>query len=98
MKKINDVRMGLHDIAKKLEGFQTVSTIAKTLNVKENTAINYAWLLRKKGYLTTRFGGKKRRVYWISLIRKKKKGYSFYNLLNENTRIKLAYREDYIIH
>ena len=89
--------MEIHEIAKKLEGLQTVSTIAKSLNVSHGTAVNYAWLLRKKGYLTS-VQNRKVRIYGISPIRRKKLGYSLYELLNQNTRVKIVVREDYIIH
>lgn len=95
----NDVGRELFEIAKKLRGLQTVSNISKKLSVKKRTAINYAWKLRKEGYLTTYAGGSKVRIYQISPIKhKKKKGYSLYELLNENTRVKINVREDYIIH
>lgn len=89
--------MNLQDIAKKLEGLQTVLTIAKNLNVKERTAINYAWKLRKEGYLKNMYG-RTTRIYQISALIKKRKGYSLYELLNENSRVKIAVNEDYIIH
>src|SRR3989344_5619413 len=41
----NDVK--LLEIAKKLAGLQTVSTISKKLNVKRRTAIDYAYKLKK---------------------------------------------------
>jgi len=98
MKK-NDVENSLFKIAKKLRGLQTVSTISKKLNIKKRTAINYAWKLRKKGYLTTYAGGSKVRIYQISPIKYKKKGgYSLYELLNKNTKVKINFKEDYIIH
>ncbi len=89
--------MNLQDIAKKLEGLQTVSTIAKNLNVKERTAVNYAWKLRKEGYLKNMYG-RSTRIYQISALIKKRKGYSLYELLNKNSKVKIAVSEDYIIH
>jgi|SRR3989344_2456242 len=90
--------MELYKIAKKLEGLQTVSTIAKTLDINRRTAINYAWKLRKNGFLTTNYGRRKIRLYRISLLNKKRNGYSLYELINENSRVKIAVREDFIIH
>ena len=90
--------MKLDKIAKKLEGLQTVSTIAKTLDINRRTAINYAWKLRKNGFLTTNYGRRKIRLYRISLLNKKIKGYSLYELINENSRLKIAVREDFIMH
>ena len=89
--------MNLQNIAKRLEGLQTVSTIAKSLNVNERTAVNYGWKLRKEGYLKTIYG-RSTRIYQISALIRKRKGYSFYELLNKNSRVKIAVNEDYIIH
>ena len=89
--------MELLKIAKELEGVQTVNSIAKQLNVDRRTSINYAWALRKKGFLENVYGGRVR-LYRINPLIKRKTGYSFYELLNKYSKVKLAVREDYIIH
>ena len=67
------------EIAKKLQGLQTVSTISKKLNVKRSTAIDYAWKLRKKNYLTTEYARNKVRWYSITPLKfRKREGYSFF--------------------
>jgi len=90
--------MDLNEIARKLEGLQTVSSISKILNIKKRTSINYIWQLRKKGYLTTSYGKRKIRLYKINSLSKKTNGYNFYELLNKYSKIKLFTKEDYIIH
>ena len=90
--------MDLQLCAQKLEGLCTAATLAKKLGINERTAINYAWKLRKAGYLKTAYGGSKVRIYRVSPLRKKIVGYSFYELLNKYSKIKLTAREDYIIH
>lgn len=90
--------MELEKTARKLQGLQTVLSISKTLKISKRTAINYAYRLRKAGYLETDYGSNKVRMYRISTLQKKKRGYSLYELLNKNSRIKLATKEDYIIH
>jgi len=89
--------MELLKIAKELEGLQTVNSIAKQLNVDRRTSINYAWALRKKGFLENVYGGRVK-LYRINPLIKRKTGYSFYELLNKYSKVKLAVREDYIIH
>ena len=89
--------MELLKIAKELEGLQTVNSIAKQLNVDRRTSINYAWALRKKGFLENVYVGRVR-LYRINPLIKRKTGYSFYELLNKYSKVKLAVREDYIIH
>lgn len=86
------------EIAQKLEGLQTVSSISKTLNINKRTAINYAWQLRKTGHLTTEYGKRRVRLYRISHLKRKKAGYSLYEMINNNSKVKLAVREDYVIH
>ncbi len=90
--------MDLQLCARRLEGLCTIETLAKKLGINERTAINYAWKLRKAGYLKTAYGGSKVRIYRVSPLRKKIVGYSFYGLLNKYCKIKLTAREDYIIH
>ena len=96
MIKKSDV--ALFEIAKKLRGLQTVSTISKNLGVKNRTAINFAWKLRKKGYLNTDYARNKIRLYWIDPLKREKRGYSLQELINKNSKVKISTREDYIIH
>ena len=92
--------MKILNLAKKIEGLQTVSTISKTLNISERTAINYVSLLRKAGYLReTIYGAKKIRMYKISLLKRKMIGNpGFYEVLDKNSRVGVysPYEEDRI--
>jgi len=82
--------MGLFDIAKKLEGLQTVDSIAKNLNINRRTAINYVWMLRKNGFVETIYGKRKIRMYRISPLNMNKFGYpGLYEFLNQNSKIKV---------
>src|SRR3989338_9461165 len=82
--------MDLINIAKRLEGLQTVDSIAKNLSINRRTAINYIWLLRKKGFVETIYGKRKIRMYKISPLKKNKFGYpGLYEYLNQNSKIKI---------
>jgi len=82
--------MEIFEIAKKLEGLQTVNSIAINLNIGRRTAINYVWKLRKNGYAETIYGKRKIRMYKISPIRPVKTGYpGLYEFLNQNSKIKI---------
>ena len=82
--------MELFNTAKKLEGLQTVDSIAKNLNIDRRTAINYVWMLRKGGFVETIYGKRKIRMYRISPFKKIKLGYpGLYEFLNQNSRIKV---------
>ena len=82
--------MDLFSIAKKLEGLQTVDSIAKNLDIDRRTAINYVWKLRKQGFVETIYGKRKIRMYRISPFKAAKFGYpGLYEFLNQNSRIKV---------
>ena len=76
--------------AKRLEGLQTVDSIAKNLNINRRTAVNYIWMLRKKGFVETIYGKRKIRMYKISPLKPNKFGYpGLYEYLNQNSKIKI---------
>lgn len=82
--------MDLINIAKRLEGLQTVDSIAKNLKINRSTAINYVWMLRKKGFAETIYGKRKIRMYKISPLKPNKFGYpGLYEYLNQNSKIKI---------
>lgn len=82
--------MNLFELAKKLEGLQTVNSIASNLNINRRTAINYAWKLRKGGFVETIYGKRKIRMYKISPLKTPKFGYpGLYDFLNQNSKIKI---------
>ena len=82
--------MELIQLAKKLEGLQTVDSISKALDIDRRTAVNYVWLLRKKGFVETAYGKRKIRMYRISPFKAVKSGYpGLYEFLNQNSKIKI---------
>ena len=82
--------MDLLGIAKKLEGLQTADSMAKNLNIGRRTAINYVWMLRKKGLAETIYGKRRIRMYRISTIKAPKLGYpGLYEHLNQYSKIKI---------
>ena len=82
--------MELTQLAKRLEGLQTVDSIAVNLNIGRRTAINYVWKLKKNGFVETVYGKRKIRMYKISPIKQIKTGYpGLYEFLNQNSKIKI---------
>ena len=82
--------MEIFKLVKKLEGLQTVDSIAAILGINRRTAINYAWLLRKKGLVETIYGKRKIRMYRISPLKANRFGYpGLYEYLNQNSKIKI---------
>src|SRR3989338_8262013 len=91
--------MELNEIAKTLEGLQTADTAAKKLNISKRTAINVIWKLRKKGLVETGYGKRKIRMYRISILKKPDIGFKgLYDIINENSKVKLFTRQQYKIH
>ena len=83
--------MDYHNLAKRLEGLNTIKTVAKMLNISERTAINYIYELRKRGFAETKIGYGKIRIYRISPIKKKEFGYpSLYDVINKYSRINIV--------
>lgn len=91
--------MKLEDTAKTLEGLQTVDTIAKRLGISRRTAVNVIWRLRKYGLVETSYGKRKIRLYRIRTLKKPDTGFKgLYDIINENSRVKLFTREVHRIH
>ena len=82
--------MDTTELAKRLEGLQTVGSILKKLGIGRRTAINYLWKLRKDGFVETVYGKRKIRMYRISPFKANKFGYpGLYEYLNQNSKIKV---------
>jgi len=94
MKRKRDVS----EIAKKLEGLQTVESITKILKVKRRTAINYVSSLKKKGYVIYYSAGKNKRIYKISTIKPQLKGENLYEFINKYSKIKVNEPYKHVLH
>ena len=78
------------ELAKKLEGLNTLEMVKKKLNVRKSTAIKIISLLRKEGFVETSGGGKKPRLYKISPIRlTAKERMGLYDIINKYSKVKL---------
>ena len=78
------------ELAKRLEGINTLEMVRKELNVKKSTAIKILSLLRKEGFVETSGGGKKPRLYTISPIRVAGKEHvGLYDIINKYSKVKL---------
>ena len=78
------------EIAKKLEGINTLEMASKKLKVQKSTAVKIVSLLRKEGFVETSGGGKKPRLYTISPIRVAGKEHmGIYDIINKYSKVKL---------
>ncbi|OGJ19050.1 hypothetical protein A3K73_04500 [Candidatus Pacearchaeota archaeon RBG_13_36_9] len=92
------LKKDLSEIAKKLEGLQTIESIMKILKVKRKTAINYVSNLKKNGYTTYYSAGKKKRIYQINTIKPQLKGDNLYGFINKYSKIKVNEPYKHILH
>ena len=78
------------ELAKRLEGINTLEMVVKKLKVRKSTAIKIISLLRKEGFVETSGGGKKPRLYTISPIRVAGKEHlGLYDIINKYSKVKL---------
>lgn len=89
MNEKKDVK--LLEIARKLQGMNTVSSVCRRLGVREKTAINYIYELRKRGFVETARGRGKIRLYRIFPVKRKQAGYpGLYDVINKYSPLKIA--------
>lgn len=78
------------ELAKKLEGLNTLKMTMERLKVKKSTAVKMISLLRKEGFVETSGGGKKPRLYKISPIRVAGKEHlGLYDIINKYSKVRL---------
>ncbi len=71
------------DLLKKLEGKQTADTIAEELGITKQSAVNFAYKLKKEGFLIRDGGGDQKRIYTISAkFFRKKENPGMFEILN----------------
>jgi len=92
----------ISDLVKKLEGNHSLESIIEILkenNIKisKKKAIYIIYNLRKKGFVKTERLSNNKRIYNISFDNSLG-GFNYYEIINENSPIKLALYEDYKIH
>lgn len=79
------------EIAKKLEGINTLKMVIKKLKIRKSTAIKTLSILRKDGFVQTSGGGKQPRFYKISPIRVAGQEHmGVYDIVNKYSRVKLV--------
>lgn len=84
-------------LVNKLEGIQTIKSISSLLGINKKKAIYYVFRLRKKGYVKTKRTKDKTRVYSISKEHKAG-GESYYEIINQNSPIKIAARHTHKVY
>ena len=73
----------------KLKGIQTIESVKDSLNIRRNKAVYCIYRLRKQGYVKTKRTSGGKRVYSIS-FENRMKGTSYYEIINENSPVKIT--------
>ena len=81
--------MRTNELLKKLTGIQTIESAMDILEVDKKMAVYYLHRLRKEGYVKTRRQSNNKRVYHIS-AENKLGGVSYYDIINQYSRIKIS--------
>ncbi|MFH1682515.1 MAG: hypothetical protein ABIA37_01840 [Candidatus Woesearchaeota archaeon] len=89
--------MKIEELAKKLEGTQTIESVMVLLEVSRPKAVYFVYRLRKKGYVITKRTSKGKRVYYVS-PQHRLKGTSYFEMINKYSPIKIVPRNDYLIY
>ena len=83
--------VSIQELARKIQGVHTISTIQRELMVKKSTAVKIVSLLRKNGLVKTSGGGKQPRIYRIAPAPSIEVGSpGLYEIINKHSKIKLV--------
>lgn len=86
------------ELLRRIEGLHTIKTLAKELGIAEQSALNLVTKLRKEHYVTVRGGGKKVRLYNISMRKQLPRVPGMYDIINKYSPMKIASSYDHQVH
>ena len=86
------------ELLKKLEGLQTIETVAEALKIGKQSALNLLSKLKKEGYVTTRGGGKRKRLYKITTVKQRVREPGMFDIINRYSPMKLNPWYDHQVH
>src|SRR3989344_3521558 len=90
-----------HDIMRllyRLEGLQTVETVAREVGMTRQSALNLLTRLKRQGHVTVQGGGKRKRMYKITMRKQRKRDPGMFDILNKYSPMKLAPWYDHQVH
>ena len=90
--------MNHNELLQKLEGLHTIETLAETLNIKRQSALNLISKLKKEGYVTTNGGRHQKRFYKITTKKQRNRDYGMFDIINKYSPMKLAPWYDHQVH
>ncbi|HLC74290.1 MAG TPA: hypothetical protein VJH88_00360 [Candidatus Nanoarchaeia archaeon] len=87
------------DILRKLEGLQTIESASHVLGMARQSTLNLLSKLKKQQYLTTSGGGKRKRLYKITLRKQRPRDPGMFDIINKySPHMKIAEWYDHQVH
>ena len=90
--------MDQEEVLRKIEGLQTIETVAESLNIKKQSALNLISKLKKQGYVATSGGRQQKRLYKITARKQRKRDLGMFDIINRYSPMKLAPWYDHQVH
>src|SRR3989344_9349071 len=90
--------MDQEEVLRKIEGLQTIETVAESLNIKKQSALNLISKLKKQGYVTVSGGRQQKRLYKITVRKQRKRNFGMFDIINKYSSMKLAPWYDHQVH
>ena len=85
-------------ILKQIEGLQTLDTIAQTLNLRRQPALNLISRLKKQKYVSVSGGGKQKRFYTITRTKQLPRDPGMFDIINKHSPMKINPWYDHQVH
>lgn len=87
------------ELLRKLEGLHTVETVAETLNLHKQSALNLLTKLKKQEYVTVQGSGRTKRFYLITMRKQHKRDPGMFDIINKySPHMKLNQWYDHQVH
>ena len=86
------------ELLKKLEGLKTIDSICENLNISRQSAINLMSRLKKQGHVKSMGGGRRIRLYNITVTKQWPRSLGMFDMINRHARHKVLEWYDHQVH
>ncbi|MAG15566.1 hypothetical protein CMO88_00740 [Candidatus Woesearchaeota archaeon] len=83
---------------RKLEGLHTAETATERLGISRQSALNMLSKLKKEGYVTVSGGGRRKRLYKITMRKQRPREKGMFDIINKYSPMKIAEWYDHQVH
>ncbi len=87
-----------YNTLRKLEGKQTVESVADITGINRQSAVNLLSRLKKEGYAKASGGGRQKRIYTITLTKNTEDANGLFTIINRHSKIKVVPRFKHVVH